>query len=151
MLHKTLLALLFTAVLATPALAQTYIPHQPVLRLSPAKIGAAYVTLENPGDQPDKLDGAKAGWARLVELHQSRMGDDGVMTMKRVSFIDLPAKGKMTLEQGGYHLMVFGVDKMPAIGSKKDITLHFEKAGDITLPFTVEPLAVMHGHSGMKK
>jgi copper(I)-binding protein len=56
-----------------------------------------------------------------------------MMAMHPIERIDIPAGGSAKLEPGGYHLMLMGVTKMPAVGETVELTLTFEKAGDVVV------------------
>lgn len=115
------------------------------LRQAPSGVAAGYVTLKNPTGTADTLTGAKADWAKRIELHQIKADKDGVMSMSPVARIPLPAKGQIELKPGGYHLMIFDAtaDKNPDV--KKNIVLIFEKAGPVTIPFAVRPIGQAAG------
>src|ERR1700757_3818474 len=49
-----------------------------------AKVGGAYVTIENKGSAPDRLVGGTSDVAGKVEVHEMSMGNDGVMTMRQL-------------------------------------------------------------------
>lgn len=109
-------------------------------------ITAAYMTIENTGG-PDKLVSASASNAEHVEVHE-HIEKDGMMQMREVSHVDIPADGSVKFQPGGYHLMTFGV-KDWKVGDTTTLTLHFEKSGDkqvvahVQLP-TGKPMH--HGH-----
>ena len=44
----------------------------------------------------------------------------------------------MRLEQGGYHLMLFGLKQPLKDGERFPLTLHFEKAGDLQVEIAVQ-------------
>lgn len=60
------------------------------------------------------------------------MGDSGMMTMQPVESIPVPAGETVELKPGGYHVMLLEVKKVLAVGDTIDVTLTFEKAGEIT-------------------
>ena len=63
------------------------------------------------------------------------MGDDmggGMMTMQPVESIPVPAGETVELKPGGYHVMLLDVKKVLAVGDTIDVTLTFEKAGEVT-------------------
>ena len=130
------------------------------LRETPAKIGAAYVQLQNPTQSDDALIGASASWAGRIELHQIKSGPNGVMQMMPIDKIAFPKGGALVLQQGGYHLMIFDIKDKLNVDEKKEITLKFEKAGPIVIPFVVQPISgspegfrqklmMDHSHHGM--
>ncbi len=156
-LPKTLpavgLAIAATLLLAGAALAQT----APVevtnawARSTPAKAenGAAYLTLESA--TPDRLIGASTPVAGKAELHQMTM-DNGIMKMRPLAAIDLPAGQKVTLKPGAMHIMLFGLKKPLETGQSFPLTLDFAKAGKREVTVMVEKIASMgpgmHAGSG---
>ena len=99
--------------------------------------GAAYMTI-TAGDSGDTLIGVSvdSSVAGMAELHQSAMGDDGMMTMSMVPSIHVPANGSVSLEPGGYHVMLMNLAAPLEAGQTFEITLEFETAGEKTV--TVE-------------
>jgi copper(I)-binding protein len=63
------------------------------------------------------------------------MDDQGAMTMQPVAGgrIAVPAGETAVLEQGGLHVMCINKLEEFTEGARLDLTLQFEKAGDITL------------------
>jgi periplasmic copper chaperone A len=94
-------------------------------------VGGGFLTVRNPGDTPDRLVGASSDVAEKVELH-THMNENGVMKMRPVPAIEVPAKGTVTLAPGGLHLMLFGLKAPLKEGQHVPVTLDFEKAGKVT-------------------
>ncbi|GIL37874.1 copper chaperone PCu(A)C [Roseiterribacter gracilis] len=94
-------------------------------------VGAGFVTLRNPGDTSDKLVSASSDAAAKVELH-THINDNGVMKMRAVPEIEVPAKGSVTLAPSGFHLMLMGLKAPLTEGQHVPVTLVFEKAGAVT-------------------
>ena len=107
--------------------------------LLPTRPGAAWLTIRNSGDA-DRLLGAESPAAERVELH-THIHKDGVMMMRRVEGIDVPAGGEAVLESGRDHLMLFGLKARLVPGDMFPLTLLFEKAGPVTVEMRVAPLA----------
>jgi hypothetical protein len=97
---------------------------------------AAYMIIRNPGDAPDRLIKAESDVANIVELHTSEM-KDGVMSMRQVEAIEAPANGEVTLEPGGFHVMLIDVTKDLKVGDTVNLTLTFENAGEMDVQATV--------------
>lgn len=95
------------------------------------EIGAAYMTLNSP--QASKLVYAEAkGIAATVEMHSMSM-DNGVMKMRMLDALTLEANTPKSLEPGGFHLMLFGLEKPLVAGEEVTFRLCFEdNAGNIT-------------------
>jgi copper(I)-binding protein len=103
---------------------------------------AAYMVITNPGSTPDALTGVTSAVARTAELHEtyvvspapsaSGMGSgSGMMGMRPIPRLEIPANGTVELKPGSYHIMLIGLTKDLAVGEKIDLTLTFEKAGSV--------------------
>lgn len=92
--------------------------------------GAVYVTLTNTGAQADALLSASSDAAQTVELHETK-NDAGVMKMRPVAKIDVPAGGKIEMKPGGYHVMLLGLKRDLKPGDKVPVTLKFERGGEV--------------------
>jgi periplasmic copper chaperone A len=90
------------------------------------------------GPQADRLLGASSAVAKTVELHQMSH-EGGVMRMRAVDAIEVPAGGTVELKPGGLHLMFIDLRAPLAIGSEFAIELRFEKAGLVKVPVKVTP------------
>ncbi len=97
--------------------------------------GAVYLTLRNDGNAPDRLVRAEGTVAAAIELHTVEE-KDGVMSMRPVDGIDVPAGGEVKLEPGGFHVMLIGLTEDLTPGGTVELTLHFENAGAV--PMTAE-------------
>jgi copper(I)-binding protein len=105
--------------------------------MSSGTTSAAYFVLHNRGGEADRLVAARTEVAGVVELHRSAI-EDGVMRMRQVEAIEVPASGQMRLEPGGYHLMLIGVKRELRNGDRFPITLEFELSGTQVLEVEVE-------------
>ena len=86
---------------------------------------AGYVTFVNPGPESVTLVAASAlEGAEKVELHTSERSD-GMMRMRRLETVEVPAGGEVAFAPGGHHLMLFGTDA-PRTGAV--LELEFETA-----------------------
>ncbi len=97
---------------------------------------AAYMRLVNSGDA-DTLIAATTDVAEVVELHTVEMTEEGVMQMRPVPGIDVPASGEVELQPGGFHVMMIGLNDDLKEGEMVDITLTFENAGEQTISVPV--------------
>ena len=100
-------------------------------------VGGGYFEMENVGKIDDALIGVKTPVSKTTELHTMSM-DGGVMRMRQVPKILLPAGKTVELAPGGLHLMFMGLKPEGLkMGEKFDATLVFEKAGDVKVSFVV--------------
>lgn len=139
---RTLAVLLAACALATPAGAHelrkgSLVIDHPLVRasLGRAPNTAAYLTIRNTGKTPDRLVGASCRCAAKVELHAHDMAG-GVMRMRRVSAIPVPAGGAVAFTPGeGHALMVMALKRPIEPGTMVELTLRFERAGPVKAGF----------------
>jgi hypothetical protein len=118
-------------------------------RTSPtmATAGAAYMDIVNDGEADDALVSARvdATVAARVEMHETVPSGSGgmgaspgaMMEMRPVERIELPAGETVSLEPGGFHLMLIDLAEPLAVGGTVQLTLTFEGAGEMTLTVDV--------------
>ncbi len=107
--------------------------------------GSAYLTVTN-GGAADRIVAASSPKAARVELHTHDMDGEGVMRMRQVEAIDLPAGETTALQPGGLHVMLFDLQGPLVEGETYPLTLTFEEAGPVELEVQVE--AVSYGVDG---
>lgn len=81
---------------------------------------AAFVTLRNSSDHDIYLVGAVTTVAKTVELH-THTNVNGIMKMREVKDIKIPANGSVSLKPGGLHIMLI------------DLTEDLTKINEVTL------------------
>jgi len=99
----------------------------PYVRAIPpgATVSAAFMQLKN-GDKSDhSLVAAQSPAAKSVELHTHTL-KDGMMMMRQVKKIDLPAGKTVELKPGGLHIMLIGLTKALKPGDQVELTLIYE-------------------------
>ena len=112
--------------------------------------GVGYVVLANAG-RADRLVSASSPVAGRVEMHESMVMGGKAMMHPRPRGIELPAGKTVALKPEGLHLMLIGLKKPLKVGETVPVTLKFEKAGSVTVPFDVRaagpaPAASEHDH-----
>jgi periplasmic copper chaperone A len=151
---KKLLAL-FSAFLAASAFAGNDVKvgnltvGHPWARATPGAVknSAAFFTIENKSATPDKLIGVTGDVAREIQIH-TMLTEAGVMKMREIKSLDVPANGKTELKPGGLHIMLIGLKEGLKDGTKFPLTLKFEKAGEVKVTVTAEKAG--GDHSGHK-
>ncbi len=129
---RSLLPLLLLA-LSAPALADITITDAWARATPPgARTAAVYFTVVNDGEAPDALVGAATEASDLAELH-THVHADGMMQMKQVPAIDVPAGGEAVLKPHGDHLMLVGLHGALAPGESLELTLSFEHHAQVTV------------------
>jgi len=98
---------------------------------------AVYLTIANKGGGDDKLLNASTPIGQTT-LHSSTL-DGGVMRMRPVESLDIPAQSTIQLKPGGTHIMVTGVKQPLIAGSSFPLALDFERSGKRTVTVSVRP------------
>jgi len=116
-----------------------------------AKTGAAFMEVMNMGTEADRLIDASSNVAKRVELHTHIEASDGVMQMRHVpDGFDIPAGESIMLMRGGKHVMLMGLTESLDQDETIEITLTFEKAGEMVVEVPVDltrkPAEQAHGH-----
>ena len=106
--------------------------------------GAGFLTIRNTGAAADRLVSATSPVAGRTELH-THIRDGDVMRMRQVEDIAVPARGSVTLEPGGLHLMFMGLTRPLVAGETIPVTLRFAQAGEVTIQLAVQA-AGARGH-----
>jgi periplasmic copper chaperone A len=103
-----------TSVQVSNAWVRATVPGQPV--------AGAYMDLR--ADRAVKLVGVASPVAKRGEIHEMK-DDGGMMTMRAVEAVALPAGTTVSLAPGGLHVMLFGLEKPLVAGRKVKLTLEF--------------------------
>ena len=106
-----------------------------------AKVGAAFLTIRSLG-AADRLVGYSSPLCNRPELH-SHINDDGIMRMRQVEAIEVPAGGVAELKPGGFHLMMIDLNEQLVEGGTVALTLVFEEAGEVALEVPVLAMGAM--------
>jgi len=123
---------------ANPAMAIDVV--DPYVQLTPPgiRVSAAYLTLRNGGDRDARLVAASCPSAGATELH-NHIDDNGVMRMRQVKEILVPAHGEVAFKPGGYHVMLIDLKTPLKESDKLAITLVFADGSSKTIEVPVRP------------
>lgn len=138
-MHKLILALFLLGLggLAVAVEPATLSVSAAWVREAPPGAGmtAAFLRLNNSGTHAVKLVAAASPAAGSVELH-GHSHENGVMQMRAVPAVTIPAGGSVALEPGGLHLMVFELKTSPKAGEQFPLVLTFDDGS--TLPVSAD-------------
>ncbi len=110
------------------AWARATVPGQPV--------SGAF--LEITAGKAAVLTGASSPAAAMVEVHEMKM-EGGVMKMRQLDKLPLPAGQTVALKPGSYHLMLMQLKAPLKVGEQLPLVLHVEQDGKaIKLDTTAE-------------
>jgi copper(I)-binding protein len=98
---------------------------------------AAFMSLTNKSDADHGLVAAESGASKVTELHTHFL-EDGMMKMRPVAKIDLPAGETVKLQPGGLHLMLIDLARQLSPAEEVSITLVFEDGSRTSLTVPVQ-------------
>jgi copper(I)-binding protein len=107
---------------------------------------SAYFMLKNTGDESVSIVGATSNIARKVELHAHIMEGE-VMSMVKQDKVNVGAGEVVHFQPGGFHLMMFGLQRPLKKDEAIDIQLVTSEGENLTFSAIVkEPSASKHKH-----
>ncbi|MGR2739590.1 copper chaperone PCu(A)C [Billgrantia sp. Q4P2] len=151
-LSRSLLAAAGLSLVSLTALADPLLVEEAQVRAVPpgSQASAAFMTLRNPGERDRVLVAAESSVAEVAELHDHQ-NVDGVMQMRQVPQVVIPAGGSAELAPGGLHLMLIGLTAPLVEGEPVEIELRFESGESQRLEAPVKRIVVdgkgSHGHA----
>lgn len=107
---------------------------------------AAFMTLHNHGETDARIVSATSNVSNVTELH-THTNVDGVMQMRQINAIEIPAGGVTELKPGGLHVMLIGLTQNLAEGDRVEVTLSFEDGTEKLLEVPVKHVMPMMNHS----
>ncbi|WP_263078249.1 copper chaperone PCu(A)C [Endozoicomonas sp. Mp262] len=85
---------------------------------------AAYMTIDNQGEEVLSLVSASSPLARKTELHTTVM-ENGTMKMKHIPALEIKPGDRAVLKPGGHHIMLMGLKETIKEGSEVPLELKF--------------------------
>ena len=113
------------------------------------------MTIENKGKDKEVLISVTTPVAAAAEIHQMSEAN-GMMKMAMRNNLTIPAMGQVTLQPGGYHIMLINLVKPLKKGDIIPIYLKFDCGCTVLVKATVQDdyseqsSSTMSGMSGMK-
>lgn len=89
------------------------------------KTAAAYMRIKNQSVRDFKLVGVTSSQIPKVEMH-AHQHRDGVMAMRPVAAVDIPAQGEFIFKPGGHHIMLMGLQRQLKVGEAVVFQLIFQ-------------------------
>jgi len=90
------------------------------------KVAGVYLDIRS--DEAARLTGVRSSAAESAEIH-SMSNDNGVMRMRHLSRLDLPAGQTLHLAPGGNHIMLLDIKRPLRAGERVALTLIVERNG----------------------
>jgi periplasmic copper chaperone A len=122
-----------------------------VVKLSPVDTSpsALYFTVRG-GEQAVDLIRVSSPSVIRIEMHETASDPKtGMLTMKPIERVAIPAKGKVMFKRGGKHVMLYGVNSVARNVGKMDAIFIFSDGNQIKVTAPVEKIAAGDsGHEG---
>lgn len=109
-------------------------------------ISSAYLTIRNTHQQALKLIAVTSKVSPRLELHQHSMTDSGMMKMRQVPYIMIPANSEVTLKPSGLHIMIFELTKGLMADEQIPLTFIFENQQVVNITLPVQSIKQRHHH-----
>lgn len=114
--------------------------------------GAAYLTIKGGAGDDDSLTKVETGVAMRAQLHGHK-NENGMMKMQAIDAVAVPAGGMAMFQPGGRHIMLMKLKQALKKGQSFPMTLHFTKAGKVTVEVEIMAVGAKDagiGHGKMK-
>ena len=98
---------------------------------------AGYISIENNSDQNHEIIAFQSDAFEAVEMHETRMQQDGTMRMVELESIPLPAKSLVELKPGGRHLMLVTPKQAMQLGDQINLVVTFSDASSQAIQLEV--------------
>lgn len=136
-----LLALTSMPLFAAEDAAESVSVTDPYVRAVPPgqRSSAAFMTLRNGSGTDHAVVSAESSASEIVELH-THVSEGGMMRMRQVEKIDVPAHGQTLLKPGGLHVMLIELNHGLKAGDKVPVTLVFQDGSRKTIQAPVRKI-----------
>ena len=133
-------AIVAASLLAATAQAQVTVKDAWVRATVPQqKATGAFMQIRNTSDAERKLVKATSPISDKVQLH-THMNENGVMKMREIPEIVVPASGKVELKPGSYHIMLIEMKSELKEGDLVPISMSFDDGSTSEVEATVRKL-----------
>ena len=100
-------------------------------------VTGAFMVFKNTTDSDRAVVSAESDVSDKAELH-THLHEDGVMKMRQVDKIDVPAGGETVLEPGGFHVMLIGLKQPLKLGQMVDIKFNIDDGSSMQIQAEVK-------------
>lgn len=121
---------------ASPVMLKNFWARQTIPGVKP---GVVYGEIINKSDEILVFKEVTGDVAERIEIHD-HIHDNGVMRMRKVDYLEIPAGETLMLKPGGKHIMLYERNRDMHPGESYDFTLSFE--GDISQNVTAQVVQI---------
>lgn len=97
---------------------------------------ALYLTVVNRGEVDETLAGVDLPGLGAASIHRSEM-EDGIMRMRPVPEVVVPAGEEIRFRPGGLHVMIEDLERTLEAGDTVEVVLRLRNAGRLPVPALV--------------
>lgn len=102
-----------------------------------SKVNVAYMEISNSADQVAKIVSASSENFTRISFHQTQQEND-MAKMQHMDTLTIPAKGKLVLEAGSHHIMLFNPVKKLKAGDQVNLDLKLDNGDTIKIAVPVK-------------
>lgn len=99
---------------------------------------AIYMKILNGSSKADTLISLSSPAAAMAEVHESYEQEEGMMGMRPVETVVVSPQDVLSLEPGGFHVMLMQLTQTFAEGDSVEFTVEFATAGEKSLTAPVQ-------------
>ena len=119
-----------------------WIPEAPPV----TSVMAAFMTIENHSNHAAEIVSISSNDFDRIEMHLSKE-ENGIARMLPQTKLTIPAHGKLELQHGGYHLMLFKPQRRLKDGDSSELVIKLDSGDSFTIKFSIEKSAMQMDHS----
>ena len=110
---------------------------------------AGYMKIMNKGDKAVTLTQFVSSASAKTSLHETVKKGDMASMRALPEGITIPAKGNISLQPGGLHLMLLKIKAPLVEGDEIPVTLKFDSGIELAAKLMVKPIGTTDGHDKM--
>ena len=105
-----------------------------------AKAAGGFMAISNTGTEADSLIGVEADFAAKAETHESKVDANGIGTMEHVDSIEIPPGQTVSLDHGGYHIMLIDIKAPLRAGTQVKLVFVFDDQSTLAVQLPVRSI-----------
>ena len=109
---------------------------------------AAFMLVTNSSNEAIKLVAASTDKSKKAEFHNHTMDDKGVMRMRAVESVEVPAGGQFEFKPGAFHVMVMGLTQ--PLKPSQTVKLQLKDASGKVYEYSLPVKSLVAGNGAQK-
>ncbi|HMB98422.1 MAG TPA: copper chaperone PCu(A)C, partial [Balneolaceae bacterium] len=87
---------------------------------------AVYFLISNGYTETDTITSVKSEIAQISEIHETYEREEGMMGMRYIEELALPAQSTVRFQPGSFHIMLMQLEQTISEGDTVEVTLNFK-------------------------